>query len=116
MIEKETKFDLGKLKVPVTLLIAFRVIAIALWQLRGRIFWLFNFGYIGTSIGVGLVENMQIEGFFFYLLAGLYDGSCHPLSCCEAGWASALQPRIVRLVLLAGNLLYYIIGITLDIR
>ena len=109
MIKKETKLDFGQLKVPITLLIVFWAIAISLWQLWGRVFWLFNFGYIGTSIAVGLgvylvlpkkkkrwgrrlaqflvgtymlvflgfilKENMQIEGFFFYLLAGAYGGS-----------------------------------------
>jgi polyferredoxin len=75
----------------------------------GNIFFLFNFGYIGTAIGFGIGlyvllprnmkptgrrvaqllvgiymlvflglinrENMQIEGFFFYLLAGVFGGS-----------------------------------------
>jgi polyferredoxin len=79
------------------------------WQLKENIFFLFNFGYIGTSIGVGLgiyqilpkkkklwgrrlaqflvgsymlgflciimKENMQVEGFFLYILAGLFSGS-----------------------------------------
>jgi polyferredoxin len=80
-----------------------------LWQTTGKIFYLFNFGYIGTSLGVGIGiysalprrlkpwgrrlsqfligaymlvflgliqrENMQIEGFFFYLLAGIFAGA-----------------------------------------
>jgi len=109
MNKKEVKFDFSKLMVPVTLLAAFWAIAIVLWQAWGRTFWLFNFGYIGTSIAVGLGvyqylprkqkhwgrrmaqflvgtymlvflgfflgENMQIEGFFFYLLSGLVGGS-----------------------------------------
>jgi polyferredoxin len=87
----------------------FWVIAIIFWQLKGNNFFLFNFGYIGTSIGLGLgiyqflpkkkkrwgrrlaqilvgtymlvflgiimAENMQIEGFFLYLLAGIFSGS-----------------------------------------
>jgi polyferredoxin len=100
---------LKKLSVPLILLISFWAIAIILWQATGKIFLLFNFGYIGTAVGVGtglyvllprkkkpsgrrfaqlLVgiylllflgiikkENMQLEGFFFYLLTGLFSGS-----------------------------------------
>jgi len=100
---------LKKLRAPLILLVAFWGIAIALWQATGNIFLLFNFGYIGTAVGVGIglyvllprkkkpsgrrfaqllvgiymlfflgiikKENMQLEGFFFYLLAGLFSGS-----------------------------------------
>lgn len=108
-MKKTRNFDIRKLKIPLTLLIVFWVIAIVFWQSQGNIFFLFNFGYIGTSIGVGLgiyeflpkrkkhwgrrlaqilvgsymlvylgiilKENVQIEGFFIYLLAGFYSGS-----------------------------------------
>ena len=108
-MKKKNNFDIRQLKVPLILLIVFWVIAIAFWQLKENIFFLFNFGYIGTSIGVGLgiyqilpkkkkhwgrrlaqilvgtymlvflgiimTENMQIEGFFLYLLAGIFSGS-----------------------------------------
>ena len=108
-METERKFDFRQLIFPATILVVFWIIAIALWQMWGRTFWLFNFGYIGTSIAVGLgsylflpkkqkhwgrrlaqflvgtymlvflgfilKENMQIEGFFFYVLAGAYGGS-----------------------------------------
>jgi ferredoxin-type protein NapH len=84
-------------------------IAVLFWKIKGNIFFLFNFGYIGTAVAVGLgaysllprqkkprgrrfaqllvglymigflgfiaKENMQIEGFFFYLLAGFFAGS-----------------------------------------
>jgi ferredoxin-type protein NapH len=87
---------------------AFWALAIAGYG-AGRVFYLFNFGYIGTSIGVGMGlyavlprqkkilgrkltqllvggymlgilgllahENMQIEGFFFYLLTGFIAGA-----------------------------------------
>ena len=100
---------LQRIRVPLILLISFWAIAITLWQATGNIFLLFNFGYIGTAIGVGLglyvllprqkkpsgrrfaqllvgiymlfflgiikKENMQLEGFFFYLLAGVFSGS-----------------------------------------
>jgi len=97
-----------KLKIPVVVSGFFWFIAILLWRTRGSIFYLYNFGYIGTAIGVGLGvyvllprnkkpsgrrlsqllvgiymlcflglferENMQLEGFFFYLLGGLFLG------------------------------------------
>jgi polyferredoxin len=86
-------------------------LGIGIWRsvAVGHIFYLLNFGYIGTAIAVGsflndalprkhrqwgrriaqlLVasymlgflgfvnrENMQIEGFFFYLLAGVFAGA-----------------------------------------
>ncbi len=98
-----------KLRVPLILLVSFWLIAVILWQATGNIFLLFNFGYIGTAVGVGIglyqllprkkkpsgrrfaqllvgiymlfflgiikKENMQLEGFFFYLLTGLFSGS-----------------------------------------
>ena len=97
------------LTIPIVLFAVFWVIAIVLWLTTGRIFYLFNFGYIGTALALGLGvyvslparkrplgrrlaqfligaymllflgllqrENMQIEGFFFYLLAGIFAGS-----------------------------------------
>jgi len=100
---------MGKLKIPIIILIAFWLVAIVLWQTNGNIFYLFNFGYIGTAVGVGIglyillprekkpsgrrfaqllvgiymlgflglfkEENMQLEGFFFYLLTGFFAGS-----------------------------------------
>ena len=87
----------------------FLLIGIWLWQSKGHIFFLFNFGYIGIAASVGELlfgvlprkkkiwgrklsqlliglymlgvlgflgyENMQIEGFFFYLLAGSFSGA-----------------------------------------
>jgi ferredoxin-type protein NapH len=104
---KENKSD--KLRPPVIIFIVFWAIAIVLWRTRGNIFYLFNFGYIGTAVGfgfglynllprkikpfgrrfaqllvgiymlgfLGLIkkENMQLEGFFFYLLTGAFAGS-----------------------------------------
>jgi len=100
----EDKFKYSGLKTPLILMGIFWIISIVLWQTTGKILYLFNFGYIGTAIGVGAglygalpkkkkhwgrklsqllvgiymlvflgfikFENMQIEGFFFYLLAG----------------------------------------------
>ncbi len=98
-----------KLGTPFIIFIAFWMIAIFLWKVNGKIFYLYNFGYIGTAVGVGISlyillprakkpsgrrfaqlligvymlcflgllkkENMQIEGFFFYLLSGFFSGS-----------------------------------------
>jgi ferredoxin len=103
------QFNYSELLVPAILLAVFWTIAIVLWKTTGKIFYLFNFGYIGTSLGVGIGvysalpkrhkpwgrrlsqfligaymllflglverENMQIEGFFFYLLAGVFAGA-----------------------------------------
>jgi len=87
----------------------FWIVAIVLWQVLNNSFYILNFGYIGTAIGIGIglysalpkkqkhigrklaqllvgiymlaflgfieFENMQTEGFFFYLLAGLIAGA-----------------------------------------
>lgn len=106
---KKTPLKLANLTVPLTLLIAFWILAVTLWQTTGNPFYLANFGYIGTALAIGMGayfllptrkkpvgrrlaqffigsymlfflglfarENMQIEGFFFYLLAGLFYGA-----------------------------------------
>ena len=98
-----------KLSAPLIIFLSFWTVAIVLWKAKGNIFFLFNFGYIGTAIGVGIglyvllprkkkpagrrfaqllvgiymlgflgvvkIENMQLEGFFFYLLSGYFSGS-----------------------------------------
>jgi ferredoxin-type protein NapH len=106
---RKTLTFLLKLKVPLLLFAVFWVIGISLSAALGNRFYLFNFGYIGSALGIGLGvnsllprkykpwgrrlaqfliglymlvflgffqhENMQIEGFFFYLLGGLFAGS-----------------------------------------
>jgi polyferredoxin len=103
------QFTIRKLKVPIIMFTTFWLIAIVLWQTTENIFYLFNFGYIGTAVGFGIglyillprkkkpsgrrlaqfligiymlvflgllkKENMQLEGFFFYLLTGFFAGS-----------------------------------------
>jgi len=88
--------------------LVFLAIGAILWQTKGNLFYLFNFGFIGFSVSLGSAifgilprekkmwgrkisqlligvyllgvlgflghENMQIEGFFFYLLAGAFSG------------------------------------------
>lgn len=91
--------------LPILALLLFAEIGIILWQAFGKIFYLFNFIYIGTflslgifllrkkhryarqivQLGVGLYmlvglgvlgrENMQIEGFWFYLFSGLFQAA-----------------------------------------
>jgi len=48
---------IGKLKkprVPLIIILSFWAIAIVLWKTNGNMFFLFNFGYIGTAVGVGI--------------------------------------------------------------
>ena len=105
-MKKKEEGLLKRLSMPIILFAIFWTIAIFFWQLKGRIFFLFNFGYIGTAVAVGIgayellprkkkpagrrfaqllvgiyllgflgiikYENMQIEGFFFYLLGGFF--------------------------------------------
>ena len=91
-----------KFKSAIILFAAFEVLAVSLWLATGSLFFLLNFTYIGTCIGVGMAlsaagkkyarefvqfgvglymlvflglichENMQIEGFWYYLLSGFF--------------------------------------------
>jgi len=107
-MEDKKESSLSKLRIPIILFVVFWMIAILFWQLKGKVFYLFNFGYIGTAIAIGAgayellprkkkpggrrfaqfivgiymlgflglikYENMQVEGFFFYLLGGFLLG------------------------------------------
>lgn len=83
----------------------FELIAITLWLSKDNIFYLFNFSYIGISLALGIFlmginnknarrivqllvglymliylglisgENMQIEGFWYYLFTGVFEGA-----------------------------------------
>ena len=87
------------------MLVVFETIAITLWLSKGNLFYLFNFSYIGCSISLGLFlyakkvkharsvvqflvgmymllylglmsnENMQIEGFWYYLFTGVFEAA-----------------------------------------
>ncbi len=106
---QEDRINLAALKSPAIMMGVFWIVAVVLWQTTGHIFYLFNFGYIGAAIGLGIGlyavlpkrqkhwgrklaqllvglymlvflgllqrENMQIEGFWFYLLSGFFAGS-----------------------------------------
>jgi len=108
-MENQKTNKLNQLKIPIILFIFFWTVAILLWQLQKHFIYLFNFGYIGTSIALGAGayeilprekkptgrrlaqlfvglyllgylgvyrhENMQIEGFFFYIAGGIFGAS-----------------------------------------
>ncbi len=90
---------------PLVMWLVFETIAVTLWFSLDNIFYLFNFSYIGTAIAIGLVlygqkkkyarnivqfavglymlvylgflcrENMQIEGFWYYLFLGVFEAA-----------------------------------------
>lgn len=94
-----------KIILPVVLWLIFESIAVTLWLTKRNPFYLFNFTYIGTSLAVGLIllqfrykharrvaqllvgtymlvylglicqENMQIEGFWYYLFTGVFEAA-----------------------------------------
>jgi polyferredoxin len=101
--------SLKTLRGPVTLVLIFLGIGIWRFVATGKIFFVYNFGYIGSAMALGsflnnalpkkhilwgrrvaqvlvasymlgflgftLRENMQLEGFFFYLLMGVFGGA-----------------------------------------
>lgn len=94
-----------KYLLPIIMLVIFETIAIALWLTKDNIFYLLNFSYIGFSVALGLTlyikkykharhvtqllvglymllylgvisnENMQIEGFWYYLFTGVFEAA-----------------------------------------
>ncbi len=96
---------LKKYAVPFIMFAIFEAVAITLWLTLHNIFYLFNFTYIGGCIAVGLAlyikkvkyarrvvqlsvglymlvylglisnENMQIEGFWYYLFLGVFEAA-----------------------------------------
>lgn len=91
--------------LPVALWLLFESIAVTLWLTKQNLFYLFNFTYIGTSLAIGTIllqfrykharratqllvgtymlvylglicqENMQIEGFWYYLFTGVFEAA-----------------------------------------
>lgn len=85
--------------------LVFELIAVVLWQTQHNLFYLFNFSYIGTCLAAGLLlyqhkwkyarnavqfavglymlvylgilsrENMQLEGFWYYLFSGVFEAA-----------------------------------------
>ena len=94
-----------KYTAPMLMLAIFETIAIALWLTKDNLFYLLNFSYIGCAIALGLTlylkqcsyarrvtqllvggymllylgvicnENMQIEGFWYYLFTGVFEAA-----------------------------------------
>ena len=83
----------------------FEAVAVSLWLTKNNLFYLFNFSYIGVSLSLGIFllgrkypyarrvvqllvglymllylglinrENMQIEGFWYYLFTGVFEAA-----------------------------------------
>ena len=96
---------LKKYSLPLLLFLVFEAVAVTLWLSKDNLFYLFNFSYIGCSIAFGLLlfikghkharrvvqflvgtymlvylglicnENMQIEGFWYYLFTGVFEAA-----------------------------------------
>lgn len=91
--------------IAITMFLIFEIVAISLFVSTKNIFYLFNFTYIGLCITIGLIltkrknkysrnfvqlgvglymflylgiicrENMQIEGFWYYLFLGVFEAA-----------------------------------------
>lgn len=91
--------------LPLAMLLIFEMIAIILWLTKANLFYLLNFTYIGIAISLGIFlmqvkypyarnivqllvgsymfvylglicnENMQIEGFWYYLFIGVFEAT-----------------------------------------
>ncbi len=94
-----------KYLLPITMVAVFEAVAVTLWLTKDNIFYLLNFSYIGCSVALGLTlyirkyknarrisqllvglymllylgaycnENMQIEGFWYYLFTGVFEAA-----------------------------------------
>jgi hypothetical protein len=51
---KNNAYELKNLRAPLVIFITFWTLAVILWQAKGNLFYLSNFGYIGTAVGVGI--------------------------------------------------------------
>ena len=76
---KTNDIELKNITAPLIIMFSFWSVAIVLWQTTGNIFYLFNFGYIGTAVGTGiglyaiLPRKKKPSGRrFAQLLIGLY--------------------------------------------
>ncbi|MDE7302477.1 MAG: 4Fe-4S dicluster domain-containing protein [Oscillospiraceae bacterium] len=94
-----------KYLLPAAFLLIFEAVAVTLWLTMDNLFYLFNFNYLGISIALGMFlyirkykyarrvaqllvgtymlvylglisnENMQIEGFWYYLFTGVFEAA-----------------------------------------
>lgn len=99
------KAQIKKYLPAMLILLLFEAVAVTLWLTKDNLFYLFNFSYIGVSLSLGLVlfacryrharrvvqllvgsymllylglccnENMQIEGFWYYLFTGVFEAA-----------------------------------------
>lgn len=99
------EISMKKYFLPVIMLAIFETIAVSLWLAKDNLFYLFNFSYIGISLALGMFlyikqyknarrvtqllvglymlvylglisnENMQIEGFWYYLFTGVFEAA-----------------------------------------
>ena len=147
------------------LFLLFEAVAVTLWLTKDNFFYLLNFSYIGACLGLGTAlftagkhyarhfvqlavgsymllylgvisrENMQIEGFWYYLFLGVFEAATihyavakifGPLLfgrgwCGYACWTAMVSglflmqvahlEQIMFWLFLTGNALYYIVGI-----
>ena len=91
----------------------FEAVAVSLWLTKHNLFYLFNFSYIGISLSLGIFllgrkypyarrivqllvglymlvylglinrENMQIEGFWYYLFTGVFEAATIPYAVAK---------------------------------
>lgn len=94
-----------KYLIPAAMLCVFEAVAVTLWLTMDNLFYLFNFSYIGASVSLGIFlfirkyrharrvaqllvgtymlvylglicgENMQLEGFWYYLFTGVFEAA-----------------------------------------
>ena len=90
---------------PLLIFLIFEAVAVTLWLTKDNPFYLFNFSYIGAALSLGIFlflkryrharrivqllvglymllylglirrENMQIEGFWYYLFTGVFEAA-----------------------------------------
>ena len=103
--EKGNNKGLSRYLVSGLLFLLFEAVAITLWLIKDNLFYLLNFSYIGTCLALGTAlftaekryarhfvqlavgsymllylgiisrENMQIEGFWYYLFLGVFEAA-----------------------------------------
>ena len=104
-ISETERMRMKKYLLPSIMFSVFEAVAVSLWLSKNNLFYLFNFSYIGISISVGLFlfvreypharrivqllvgvymlvylglicnENMQLEGFWYYLFTGVFEAA-----------------------------------------
>ena len=101
----KSKSRIRKYVPSLMLFLLFEAVAVVLWLTKGNMFYLLNFSYIGSCLGLGTAlftagkrsarhfvqlavgsymliylglishENMQIEGFWYYLFLGVFEAA-----------------------------------------